>query len=266
MPFYNAEAYLAEALISVLNQTFSDFELILINDASTDGSDEVVKKYLGDARVKYLKNQVNQGIVFNLNLALKIAAADLIARMDGDDISDLSRFAKQYDFLQQHPQVTAVGSFVKIIDEQGKVIDQRTKPVDFKEMKKRLLVYSPVVHASLMYRKKDILAVGGYRDKYLYCEDLDLFYRLVYAGYTLANIPEFLYQYRYHSGSVAHRSRLLAQRLFNLRVETINNFKLKVSFLQKLMIFGQYLVGISLSGRARQTVEGLYKKIFYHAK
>ena len=266
MPFYNAQGYLAEALESILNQTFQDFELILINDASTDGSDEVVQKYLADLRIKYFKNEVNQGIVFNLNLALKEANAELIARMDGDDISDLSRFAKQYQFMQQHPQVSAVGSFVKIIDEQGKIIDQRTKPTDFKEMKKRLLVYSPVVHASLMCCKKDILAVGGYRDKYLYCEDLDLFYRLVYSGYVLGNIPEFLYQYRYHLGSVAHRSRLLAKRLFNLRIETISNFKLKISFLQKLMIFAQYLVGVSLSGRARQTLEGLYKKIFYHAK
>ncbi|NUM25234.1 MAG: glycosyltransferase [Candidatus Buchananbacteria bacterium] len=266
MPFYNAAAFLAPALESILNQTFRDFELILINDASTDNSDQIVQRYLTDQRIIYIKNKVNQGIVFNLNLALQRAQSEIIARMDGDDVCEPDRFAKQYEFLQQHPEVAAVGSFIKIIDENGKIIDQRTKPVDFEQMKKKLLVYSPVVHASLLYRKSAVLALGGYRDKYLYCEDIDLFYRLVYSGHILANIPEFLYYYRYHHDSVAHRSKLLAKKMLLLRHETITSFSLKVPRKQWLMIYLQYFIGIGLSGRQRQMFEGWYKKIFYHGK
>ncbi len=266
MPFYNAADYLDASLSSIINQTFADWELILINDASTDNSDSVVQRYLSDPRIIYFKNEVNRGIVENLNFGLRQARSEIVARMDGDDISDLTRLAKQYDFLANHPSVVAVGTFIQIIDQSGKIIDQRTKPLDFNLMKKNLLTYSPLVHATLMFRKSAVVRVGGYRNQYLYCEDIDLFFRLVYFGYELANLPEFLYQYRYHQNSAAHQSRLITSRLYQLRQETIKNFNLHLTWSQRLMIFGQYLVGLILSGRQRQWLEGRYKKIFYHEK
>lgn len=266
MPFYNAVDYLDTALASIVNQTFTDWELILINDASTDGSDVVVQKYLADSRIIYFKNQTNRGIVENLNFGLSQAKSEIVARMDGDDSCDPARFAKQYDFLLNHPSVAAVGTFIKIIDQTGSVVDWRTKPLDFTVIKNNLLVYSPLVHATLMFRKSVIMEVGAYRNQYLYCEDIDLFFRLVYFGHQLANLPEFLYQYRYHRNSAAHRSRLIASRLYQLRRETIKNFNLHPAWSQRLMIFGQYLAGLILSGRQRQWLEGFYKKIFYHEK
>jgi GT2 family glycosyltransferase len=123
-----------------------------------------------------------------------------------------------------------------------------------------------VVHPSVMYRKSAVLAVGGYREGYIYVEDIDLWYRLVYSGYKISNVPKFLLKYRYHAGSTAHQARLNAVKAFKLRKATINNFKLKINFNQKLSIYLQFLVGIFFSGRQRQAVEGWYKKIFYHGK
>lgn len=266
MPFYNAADFLDQAIGSIMNQIFGDFELILINDGSTDGSDNIVKKYLSDPRIVYLKNSNNIGIVKNLNKGLEVARTDFIARMDGDDISEKTRLAKLYNFLNENQDISAVGSFIKIIDKNGKEIDKRTKPIDFNFMKDNILIYSPLVHASTMFRKSAVVDVGKYWQEHLYCEDLDLFYRLVFSGYKLANIPEYLYQYRYHENSVAHQSKTVAKKLYQLRQKTIKEFGLKIRFKVKFLIYLQYLVGVIFSGRQRQYLEGLYKNIFYHGK
>ena len=266
MPFYNAARFLDAAILSILNQTFTDFEFIVINDASTDNADDIVKKYLYDQRIVYIKNDHNLGIVANLNHGLRIATAPIIARMDGDDVSDVTRLEKQFNFLINHPEVAAVGTYIKIIDTTDTVIDQRTKPTDFSHIKKDLIIYSPLVHATVMFRKQAIEVVGTYRPEYLYCEDLDLFYRLIYSGYRVSNIPEFLYHYRYHEHSVAHRSNIVAKKLFRLRHETIKNFHLRPNLFQQAMIYLQYVAGTIFSGRQRQRMEGFYKTIFYHGK
>ncbi len=266
MPFYNVEHFLAEAIKSILDQTFSDFEFIIINDASTDGSEKIVKNYLADQRIVYLKNEKNQGIVHNLNLGLRIAQADIIARMDGDDISEPTRLEEQFNFLNQNSDITVVGCFVKIIDEKGKQIDQRTKPTNPDIIKEKLIFYSPLVHPSTMFRKKAIQEAGEYRQEYLYVEDIDLWYRLVYSGHQISNVAKFLFRYRYHSKSTAHQSTANAIKAFKLRKETIKKFHLKLNFKEKLLIYSQLIIGVSLSGRQRQLLEGLYKKIFYHER
>lgn len=266
MPFHNCGQFLDSALKSILAQTFSDFELILINDASTDNSDEIVQKYLSDPRIIYSKNQTNQGIVRNLNYGLSVARAEIIARMDGDDVAEIDRFAEQFKFLQDHLDISVVGCFVKIIDENGNEIDKRTKPTDFAEIKKNLIVYSPVVHPAVMYRKSVINQLGGYRQQYIYVEDIDLWYRVGYSGHNISNVPKFLLKYRYHVGSTAHQPKANAKKAFELRNETVKFFKLKLSLSQQFLIGVQFLVGILLSGRARQSIEGWYKKFKYEGK
>ncbi|MFA6410783.1 MAG: glycosyltransferase [Candidatus Buchananbacteria bacterium] len=266
MPFYNAQRFLAKAIESILNQTFSDFELILINDASTDNSDQIVKKYLADSRIVYIKNEKNQGIVANLNLGLKSAKAEIIARMDGDDVALAKRFEEQFRFLLENKDVAVVGSYVKIIDEFDKEIDYRTKPIDTKEIEKNLITYSPLVHPSTMFRKSVVLQVGAYRPEYLYLEDIDLWYRIVYLGYKISNVSQYLLSYRYHGNSTAHQGKINAIKAFKLRKETIKKFKLKLKFSQKFSIYLQLIVGVVFSGRQRQALEGLYKKLFYHGK
>ncbi len=266
MPYYNAAAFLNEAVSSILNQTFSDFELIILDDASTDESVDIIQQHLDDPRVRYYRNEKNQGIVHNLNKGLSLARADIIARMDGDDVAELNRFELQYNFLQHHPDIAAVGSYVRIIDENGVVIDQRTKLTDVEAIRQTVLVYSPLVHPAAMYRRDIIAKVGGYRQQYLYNEDIDLWYRLIGNGYAISNVPEYLLRYRYHGASTAHRAAQNAKQLYRLRKETIQTFKLRVSMYMRALIFIQLFAGIVLTGRQRQMLEGVYKKLVYHEK
>jgi len=267
LPFYNAKAFLVEAIDSVLNQTFTDFELILIDDNSSDGSSLIAENYQKiDERVSYYKNSERLGIVKNLNKGLELAQADIIARMDGDDICDTQRLEKQFNFLISHPEISVVGSFVSIIDEDGNLIDKRTKLLNHEEIKKNILTYSPFVHPAVMFRKQDVIKVGGYRGDYGFNEDLDLWFRLAYSGFKLANLSEFLLKYRYHQNSTAHQYRTNAIDLYRLRKDTIKNYHLNVSWKTRLMVAIQLLVGVVFSGRKRQSIEKWYKIIFYHAK
>ncbi len=266
MPFYNAESYIGQAIESILNQSFSNFELILINDASNDNSEEIIARYLKDKRIIYIKNNFNKGIVYNLNAGLKLAKSEIIARMDGDDISNKERFAKQYDFLQNNSDISVVGSFVKIIDGLGRQIDKRTKLLDPEKIKNDLIVYSPLVHPSVMFRKSHVLAVGGYREKCIYVEDVDLWYRLAYSGYKISNIPEFLLKYRFHENSTSKKSRIIAKKAFLLRRETIKKFNLKIGFRKFSLIYLQFLIGIFLPAGFQRFLEGFYKKLAYHEK
>ncbi len=266
MPFYNAQDYIGQAVESILSQSFSDFELILINDASSDRSDEIVAKYLKDKRIIYIKNNSNKGIVYNLNFGLKLAKSAIVARMDGDDLSEPSRFAKQFDFMQKNPDISVVGSFVNIIDHTGRQIDKLTKPQNPKIIKEELIIYSPLVHPSVMFRKNDVLEVGGYREGYIYVEDIDLWYRLVYGGFKISNVSEFLLKYRFHENSTAKKSKMIAKKAFLLRQETINKFDLKVSLKKKILIYLQYFFGVLFPAKLVRALEGLYKKIAYYEK
>jgi glycosyltransferase involved in cell wall biosynthesis len=266
MTFYNCQKFIGQAIESILNQTFKDFELILIDDASTDGTAQIAKKYLSDERVIYIRNEVNQGAAYNSNQGLKLARAEIIARLDGDDYSAFDRLEKQYDFLMSHPEIAAVGSYFKIINEAGKIIDQRTKPTDFEKIKKDAIVYMPLIHPAVMYKKSAVLAVGGYRVQYAHISDGDLWYRLVYSGYQTSNLQEFLLFYRYHQGSTAHAARFNAKLELKLRYEIIAKFRLKLTLGQWFLIYLQFLVGYLFSGRARQKIEGWYKIIFNHGQ
>jgi len=168
MPFYNCERYLGQAIESILTQTFNDFELILINDASTDNSDSIAKRYLNDQRVVYIKNNYNKKIVKNLNLGLSIARAEIIARMDGDDISHPDRLEKQYSYLLAHKVIVLIGSFAELIDSNGRVVGQMIKPTSPEMIKKTAFYYAPFVHPAIMIRRGVLEAVGCYREKYLF--------------------------------------------------------------------------------------------------
>jgi glycosyltransferase involved in cell wall biosynthesis len=268
MPFWNAENFLDASIASILNQTFRDFELILINDCSTDNSDAVVAKYLTDERIVYVQNTERKKLSRNYNHGLSIAKSDIVARMDGDDIAEPTRFEKQYAFLINNPDIVAVGSFVKIIDENGAVTGTREKLVDPEKIKREFIIQSSLVHPSVMYRKGIILKIGGYRHLEK-GEDIDLWYRLVYSGYKVSNIPEYLLRYRIHSNSHTVSSggnRKSALRQLALRRETIRKFHLSLRFKDIIFIVTFFTMGMILSDTSQKKLEGLYKKYFFHAK
>ena len=203
MPVYNAEPFLPRAIDSILAQTFADFELICVDDGSTDGSLAVLRAYQArDERVRIL-SRPNTGIVGALNDGLAAARGERIARMDADDWCDPTRFAKQVAYLDAHPRCVAVGTWCTRTDPYGSPAGSQEPPTDHATIDAGLLrgQGGDLIHATLMMRASTLRAIGGWDTKYNWVEDLDLFLRLTEAG-EVANIPEHLYTYRRHLGSV----------------------------------------------------------------
>jgi glycosyltransferase involved in cell wall biosynthesis len=203
MPVFNAHAYVGDAARSILAQTFVDFELIVIDDGSTDGSLPILQRISrGDDRVR-LTSRSNEGLVVTLNEMIASARGEYFARMDADDISFPERFARQVDFLDAHPEVAATGSRALFIDAEGLPLMEVMNHHSHEEIERALMTPElGIIHPSVMMRADACRAIGGYQAEYPHAEDLDFFLRLGEVG-RLANMPEVLLQYRTHSSSVS---------------------------------------------------------------
>ena len=206
MPVYNAERYLAEAVGSILSQTFGDFEFLIVDDGSTDGSPAILRRFeASDPRVR-LVSRPNTGYLVALNEMLGRARGELIARMDADDIALPDRFERQVAFLRANPDHLVVGSRVLLIDPEGDPLCEWNFDRTHEEIDEAHLDGSKggvISHPSAMMRRGAVMDLGGYRPEYYTCEDLDLWLRLAERG-RLANLPETLLKYRMHQGSVCH--------------------------------------------------------------
>lgn len=197
MPAYNAEKYLREALDSILAQTFTDFEFIIINDGSTDSTREIIQSY-DDPRIVYLENEVNSGICVTLNKGLDAACGRYIARMDSDDISLPHRLATQYAWMEKHPDIAVSGSDVEVFGD-------GIKPYCFTQQHNAddcsagLLFSCCFAHPTVIWRKEVISKSGvKYKNEYKGFEDFRLWWDIAHFG-RLANIPQPLLRYRKHT-------------------------------------------------------------------
>lgn len=184
-----------QAMHSILNQSYHDFEFIICNDGSVDNTDIILKKYAQmDARVQVIHNEKNCGLAAALNRCLDLAMGDFIARQDADDISSLNRLQKQVEFLTAHLDIGFVGTNVRLYDETG-VWGRRVLP-EYPE-RRNFLFTTPFVHGTMMFRKNILRTVDGYRiaKETRRAEDYDLQMRLYAKGYYGANIQEFLYDF-----------------------------------------------------------------------
>lgn len=197
MSVYNAEKYLREALDSIVEQTYKNFEFIIINDCSNDSSWSILKEYANNHKNIVLFNNIdNLGLTRNLNLALCFAKGKYIARMDADDISDLKRFERQIEFFNKNPLYDIVGTFSVDIDGNGHIIRKRTAPIFHSKIIRMLPKLSPITHPTVMFKKSSLQPLGYYNVKYATSQDLDLWLRAAGAGLKFYNIPEFLFKYR----------------------------------------------------------------------
>jgi glycosyltransferase involved in cell wall biosynthesis len=194
MPVYNGEKLLREAIQSILAQTFRDFELLICDDGSTDNTHAVAEEFVrADTRVRLVKSQ-HIGLEKILNLGLQEAQGEFIARMDADDIALPDRFTKQIEFLQNHPEVVAVGGQVVVIDETGLPLHVWNMPQEHREIDDNHICGRNVaiVHPTVMMRRAAVSKAGGYRGR---VEDIDLWLRLAEQG-KLANLPDVVLKYR----------------------------------------------------------------------
>ena len=195
MPVYNGETYLKEAIDSILNQTLTDFEFIIINDGSTDKTEEIILSYT-DTRIRYIKNETNLKIVKTLNIGIELAKGKYIARMDADDVSSIERLQMQYDFMQKNPYISICGTALRIYEKPETVY---TPPVKDEEIKVKLIFESCLYHPTIMFKKNTILEQGGYNELFVDAEDLELWLRLSRVDSVFfANLATPLLLYRKH--------------------------------------------------------------------
>ncbi len=215
MSVYNGEKFLEEAIDSILNQSFQDFEFIIINDCSTDRSLELLDEYKAkDHRIILINKPYNKGLkgfVENLNLGLKQTKGKYIARMDQDDIALPDRFLKQIEYLEKNPSIFLVGNSLNIIDESSQKVGEKKAISDFRLIKKRIQIDNPIFHPTIMFRREDNLF---YRDKFYACEDFDFHLRLIADGKIIHNLSESLLNYRILSTSMSRKGNSFIKRLF----------------------------------------------------
>lgn len=216
LPVYNGGKYLDDAIKSIRNQSFKNFEFIILNDGSTDRSIDVIKKHAGeDPRIVVIDRE-NRGLVETLNEGIRHAKTDLVARMDADDICEPERFRKQVEYLDLNPKCVVVGARVQLIDPDGysirEMVDELTHDaIDAANLKGE---GSAICHPTAMFRREAALKHGAYREEYKHAEDVDFFLRLAEVG-QVANLKDVLLKYRQHPKSVGYahsRAQMLSAR------------------------------------------------------
>jgi len=224
MPVYNGEKYLREAIDSILTQTYTDFEFIILNDGSIDSTEEIILSY-DDSRIVYVKNEKNLQIVKTLNKGIDLAKGEYIARMDADDISLPERFEKQMEFMEKNPDIDVCGTWYKTF---GKNEYLHKLPVEHEQIKADLLFYCPLAHPTIMM-KRSIFDTYEYPDNFPKAEDYALWTKLV-EYYKFSNIPICLLHYRLHSdqtgeiyNSIQFNSSKMALNIFfsNVKIGTV---------------------------------------------
>jgi glycosyltransferase involved in cell wall biosynthesis len=212
MPLYNARPYVAKAIDSILKQTFSDFEFIIVDDGSMDGSAEVAQRFAKrDQRIRFVR-QSNAGVSAASNRGLALARGEFIARMDHDDISVPTRLEQQVAYLRGHAECVAVGGHAMFIDDGGLPLRLFHVPLSHEEIDTALLSTWGMFHPTMMARASAMRAIGGYSLEFCNLEDLDVFLKLAECG-RLANLPDVLVHYRQHFRSICHRKATEHHRL-----------------------------------------------------
>ncbi len=203
LPAYNCSQYVGLAISSLLQQTFTDFELIILNDGSTDNTAEIIDGY-ADKRIKYISNERNNGLVYTLKRGIALATGTYVARMDADDIALPERLALQKKWLDEHEDTDVISCTVQMIDDttsdQG-IWKEDRQTVSYKTIKNKMAWSNCIAHSSVMIRRETAL-LYPYNLRQLHCEDYDLWLRLLADGRKIEKLPQPLLQYRVHENSI----------------------------------------------------------------
>jgi hypothetical protein len=226
MSVFNGERFLSEAIESILNQTFRDFEFIIINDGSRDGTAPILESHQKRDPRLHVFTQENKGLIASLNRGCGLARGRYIARMDADDMSLPDRLERQVRFMDDHDNVGLLGGAVQVIDDQGSRLQLVHPPQDDETIRSALRSFSfPIFHPAVVMRKQAFDAAGGYRTQFMHAEDYDLWLRII-EGWKVANLPAVVLRKRVHAAGVSvHNLRqqslsaLAAQALASIRAQ-----------------------------------------------
>lgn len=204
MSIYNGEKYIDESVQSILDQTFSDFEFIIVDDGSSDGSNRIIESYAAvDKRIVVLKNEANIGLTKSLNRCLEAAKGEYIARQDADDVSLPERLELQIDYLENHRDVGVLGTAVSIINARGEETERRIPPLTDTEIRWKLLFHNSFYHSSVVFRRELLEKENKRFDESLvFSQDYELWVRLL-SDAKGANLEELLVRYRLHDDCIS---------------------------------------------------------------
>jgi glycosyltransferase involved in cell wall biosynthesis len=216
IPAYNEERYLAEAIDSVLAQTYRDFELIILDDGSKDRTLEIAQSYAQrDSRIR-VESHANVGVGPTMNRGFSMCSNEWVAILQADDVMMPMRFERQFAFLAEHPELDVAAGWCKHIDGEGKVIGKGDTPLTTHEAVNQIYAANELIAfncSTAIVRKSAVLAVGGYRPQFRVNEDADLWVRMLEKGYKILIQPEYFVKYRIHAGSVSvARARFIRQQ------------------------------------------------------
>lgn len=233
MSVFNGMPYLKESVNSILNQTYTDFEFIIVNDASKDDS-LIFLKSIKDKRIKIINNQKNRGLAESLNKALEVAKGKYIARMDADDISLANRLKMQIEFLISNPKIDICGTWAKLIDENGRSIGVAHKPLYDKEIKKMNKWVTGIIHPSWFGKKSIFKELNGYNPKYDMVEDFDFLIRA--KKFRMANMKKELLLWRTIRGRRSQKSiEKMYRKSLSVRLHYFRNGEFGLSYFPYLI-------------------------------
>lgn len=244
IPVFNREVFISLAVKSVLSQTFNNFELIILDDTSTDNTFNIIEKFLSDSRVLAVRHPKNIGITANRNYGLSVARGEYIAMLDSDDIwLDKHKLELQVNTLDTNPSIGIIGTFARRIDATGKITGNITNNISNDLIKKSMMYKNQFTQSSVLIRKKALDDVGWYNEKIPIWEDYELWLRIG-EKYQFRNIPEFLTGYREHEGNISKESEgksikayWMIYKLYRKKYPTAFIVLLKVIFKKILFYF-----------------------------
>ena len=221
MSIYNGEKYLAEAIKSVLNQTLTDFELLIVDDCSTDKSCDIINSF-NDIRIRLGKNEKNIGQTKSLNIGINASKGKFIARIDQDDLYRKDKLLRQVQVVLKY-NYDIVGSWANGINENNNILYKIHHPINDYDTKQSMIIRPPFTHSSLLIKKESLIEVDNYPENIHVAMDYGLLIKLAIHGCTFSNIPEYLTSIRYHGGSSSMKNKyLLAYETLTLQKKTID--------------------------------------------
>ena len=232
MSVYNCEKYLEESIKSILEQTFRNFEFLIVDDCSTDNSLKIIKKYSQiDNRIKFFVNKKRMGLTKNLNFLIEKSEKKYIARMDADDISKQNRFEEQIKVFNNF-NVDIVGTFCADIGLKNEIIRKRTLPIEHNDIVKMLPKLCPIAHPSVMFNKEKIQQIGSYNEYYKTSQDYSLWFKAASHNLIFYNIPKILLHYRIENSFKVRRKIQFRLLDFKIRLEgyKLNNYPKRYYF------------------------------------
>lgn len=270
MPVYNAEDFLEQAIQSIIKQTYKNWELIIIDDASVDNSWKIITKFVKDFPEKIhairLKKNLNKGGDACANIGIRQAKGKYIARMDADDVAHPRRLEKQVSFLQKYPNIFLVGSQAWVIDRQGNNLGEKNLPLTHDGIYKQFFTFNPLIHPTIMFRKNLIKTKLFYQIKFSANNDLLTFFILLDNKYRFANLKAKLLKYRIHgeNDSLSNikrnflnstRIRLTAVKNWGYKPTLISWLKLGLQAIVVLLLPEKILITIYLFSRGILTTK-----------